>query len=740
MTNTIQSINNTTVASQTPSNVPQPPCTSQAVCDYLWNVLLPQMVANQGKYPSFADYQAATVQIQKLYQQARGTSDQTTLGQIVQQGQTVATPAGVSPTPVPDPTPTPTPDPAPVTPPSDGPQPPYTSQAVCDYMWNVLLAQLQANQGKYPSFEAYQAACVQFQALYQQARGTTDSNKLGAILSQAYGIANPTATPVAPDVASAQQAQKDAQQIVSDIEKAIADLKSQIDALQSQIAFFQQQISQYEAAIAKGGNSPTAASDLLLAKADLQNAIAKLTALNSQFGSLQTLQTQVETTLQSLNAIAQKIIGGDDVGGANLNSLMKLFNSLTDQKTAFNNTVLPQWKANIGAITTLENTTLPADMQKLQTDIAGTPAPVPSATNGTISYIDLGVINGQLWSCMDYWPEQKVNMTKLDQYFNSLLSQLKTAGINQIELSFAQIGGIDNLINGGVGAPSDDVISAMLSTFPGAMQELVTLAHAQGMKVDLSFGGEIATSMQICKSGETPEGQAQKLIQFMDQFKIDAVDFDIESPAFSQVNSASTVQAFFTALHAGLSAEGKAVTLTAMGSINNGPNGFLREVFYDSNNQPIFNQMFDGLNLMLYSTTEYYINAKTSYGDWSIESWIDLVGRQNTSKIHIGFEDGINYASPSSSADGSYNIDTQDSGTAAAEIYEQVLQQLKKDGYPTNFGEPFFWPEYTKHAAGTTNRYQAIVGADGKITVNFDVGMMEAFFEKMTEYNSQIMA
>ena len=32
-------------------------------------------------------------------------------------------------------------------------------------------------------------------------------------------------------------------------------------------------------------------------------------------------------------------------------------------------------------------------------------------------------------------------------------------------------------------------------------------------------------------------------------------------------------------------------------------------------------------------------------------------------------------------------------GQAAAQIYLELLEELKKDGYPTDIGNPFFWPD-----------------------------------------------
>lgn len=354
--------------------------------------------------------------------------------------------------------------------------------------------------------------------------------------------------------------------------------------------------------------------------------------------------------------------------------------------------------------------------------------PITSIT-GTACYLDLGVLSSQLWGFMEWWPVTQLNMTMYDQYLNSLFSQLKAAGINQINLSFTQFASIDALINQGQGGSQYDVIVQMMVSFPGALEELIREAHAFGLRVDLSFGGENGTDMQICKSGQTPGGQAQKLVQFMQTYAIDAVDFDIENTLFTSANSASIAQGFFKSLKQMLQMQNKTSTLTIEGSIQDWPLNYLKFLFYDSNNQLVFPQLFDSLNLMLYSQTQYYLDANDP--SWGIEQWIDLLGRQNAGMIAIGFEDAVNYASPSASAGGKYVLDTTNPGIAAAEIYIQLLQALATSGYPTNLAEPFFWPDNNRHASGTWSRYQAI-NTKGKITVKFAADVMSAFYTKLT--------
>jgi len=352
-----------------------------------------------------------------------------------------------------------------------------------------------------------------------------------------------------------------------------------------------------------------------------------------------------------------------------------------------------------------------------------------TSIQGITCYIDMGSLSSQLWGFMNWWPVVQLNMSMYDQYLNSLFSQLKTAGINQINLSFAQIAGIDALLNGGVGSSSDDVIGQMMVDFPGALEELIKQAYSFGINVDLAFGGENGTSMQICGQGETPEGQAQKLANFMKAFNISAVDFDLESTVFTNVNPPNIAQAFFQTLYQQITPLGKRTTLTIEGGIQDWPLNYLKELFYNSSGLFIFPQLFTDLNLMLYSATQYYLDANNP--TWGIEQWLQLMGKKNVGMIHIGFEDAINYASPTASAGGTYILDTTNPGTAAAEIYTQLLQKLTHDGYPTGFAEPFFWPDGNLHAPGTWSRYETL-NTNGNVSVNFATDMIKAFYTKLT--------
>lgn len=61
--------------------------------------------------------------------------------------------------------------------------------------------------------------------------------------------------------------------------------------------------------------------------------------------------------------------------------------------------------------------------------------------------------------------------------------------------------------------------------------------------------------------------------------------------------------------------------------------------------------------------------------------------------IHIGFEDNVPYENPNASAGEHYHITTKNRGGAAAQVYQQLGTNLQADGYSSQLGSPFWWPD-----------------------------------------------
>jgi hypothetical protein len=133
-------------------------------------------------------------------------------------------------------------------------------------------------------------------------------------------------------------------------------------------------------------------------------------------------------------------------------------------------------------------------------------------------YFDMGIFSAQLWPFLEWSTNPPTfNMAAYEQVLRgSLFPQMQAAGIDQINLAFAQIASIDNLLVGGQGSSAYDAIGQMLLDFPGAFQTFIQVAREEfNMKIDLSFGGEDGNSMQICQEGETATEQGLKVVRLM---------------------------------------------------------------------------------------------------------------------------------------------------------------------------------------------------------------------------------
>ena len=140
-------------------------------------------------------------------------------------------------------------------------------------------------------------------------------------------------------------------------------------------------------------------------------------------------------------------------------------------------------------------------------------------------------------------------------------------------------------------------------------------------------------------------------------------------------------------MHSALAAKDKKVILTVLGSTSQGPKGALKPIFDE------FDSCADGVRLMLYSTSQFYIDADNA--DWGIKTWLSII--QDPSKISIGFYDKIPYETPQSS-DPAYSAEkyagfppNPTRAEAAVWIYKKVLSQsgLSID----RLGETFLWTD-----------------------------------------------
>ncbi len=315
--------------------------------------------------------------------------------------------------------------------------------------------------------------------------------------------------------------------------------------------------------------------------------------------------------------------------------------------------------------------------------------------------------SGQMYLDTNYL-DRLFNMSDPTTAINNYLASLKSANIAMIDIPFAQLCDVNILATGSGTLNPQDTAGLWIQKNASKFATFKQLANAQGFTLDLSFGGEDGTATSWKLPDGDPATIGTNLATWMKTMGFSSADFDVELGGFGTVNDPVALQTFFQSLHDNLSkwSTPGSVILTCLGSVSDGPDpgdtekgkSLLHRLFYDANGAPIFNNLFDGLNIMSYSMTDYYLDAVSGeYG--GAEGWLDVVcekesktGKllypQYAAKIHYGFEDAVPYTA------GHNPIYAPSNGIAAAYQYEKLLTDLGQDGYPNNLGGIFFWPDY----------------------------------------------
>jgi hypothetical protein len=338
------------------------------------------------------------------------------------------------------------------------------------------------------------------------------------------------------------------------------------------------------------------------------------------------------------------------------------------------------------------------------------------------TYVDMGKFYGStvVGQMIRWWPEPVViDKDKLDPFLNDFFQDLKANNNNLIELSFAQLQDIDHLLKGEGGSTSDTITQIFAPTGHDGpymvgdtgkdfLDYFIDKAHENGIKVDLSFGGAIATPQDMTINGDGKQA-ANNLATFLNKYEFDSVDFDIEGAGGSWLmknNTPENLEAFFTTLHSQMKSQGKSVEITVEGSLQNGPDGTLAPIFNH------FTDKFDGVNMMLYSQSQYYLDADNE--TWGIVNWVKSIVDTSDGKataeqvmkgLHIGFYDSIDYTNPTSSAGTAYKIPSGlTNGQAAAYVFRQIEQGVQA-AYPDQkiaLGDPFLWTDDPSKMDGNT--------------------------------------
>ncbi len=315
-----------------------------------------------------------------------------------------------------------------------------------------------------------------------------------------------------------------------------------------------------------------------------------------------------------------------------------------------------------------------------------------SAKSAQSCYIDMGILYGAqvIETCVD-WSKTpyELDRVRVDRLLDTLLEGLRERGVDEVILSFAQVCDIDALLEERGGCPRDTITIIfqqnwlITGTGKDFLHYFVERAHEAEIRVLLAFGGALATSEDMKFTAKGDEA-ACRLATFVEHLDLDGVDFDVEGGGLEllRTNPTSEVTLFFKTLQQALQKQRREAILTVAGSIHEGPQGILKPLFDKKN------FYFNRVNLMLYSNSEYYLDA--SNVTWGIDEWCKEVN--STALLHIGFYDSIAYERPETSAGKRYPfVEGMTRGQAARAIYETVLKESNLS--EKQMGVPFWWTD-----------------------------------------------
>lgn len=357
------------------------------------------------------------------------------------------------------------------------------------------------------------------------------------------------------------------------------------------------------------------------------------------------------------------------------------------------------------------------------------------SVQGEQAYVDLAQSAWALFGPGIDWQKSPpaINTTLLDDRktaFAQMFANMKQEGVNEIHLSFAQLCDINRLCKDAGVSGSFPNSTGLYSSNDSAMYQVMRsqntanppqytnpayqvvdgsgkevasnflqyfcqYAHQNNMKISLSFGGADAAGADD-KFPDTPENTAKNLASVMKTLGVDNADFDIENDSLFTQNQPADVEAFFTALHSDLQAQGMTSSATVEGGSVTDPKF---APLLDN-----FSAKFDDANLMLYSNTQYWLDPTYIKG---LISHLEI----DASQVHIGFYSSINYSDASSCASGQTPPCTPDptksSGTNAANMFKALQNDIP------GLGDAFIWnddPTSTKSYNFMQDFYNGLKG------------------------------
>lgn len=315
-----------------------------------------------------------------------------------------------------------------------------------------------------------------------------------------------------------------------------------------------------------------------------------------------------------------------------------------------------------------------------------------STGNGT--YIDFGQFFGnRIFTdpSITTWPSGNqviFNQSALDNVLNDLFNKI-SQGSHTLFLSFDQMKDLKDLFSNPpqYSGDTNDTISQVFRynakvgniSGPDFLTYFNETAKAHGLNVVLSLGGKNASPDDWgLPTGTDPKQYAADTAKALDNFGFSGIDCDVESTGESGF-TIPAMQTFLSNLHSDWANKGHTIDLTLEGDSVRSPSAGMQPFLKN------FDTMFDGLNIMAYDDTKFYLSSDV------LKQWVSALPKDDLSKIHIGFDDTVNYNDPSANFYGQkFNVPKGlSNGEAAACIYCQLLESsgLK----PSDLGSVFMW-------------------------------------------------
>lgn len=553
-------------------------------------------------------------------------------------------------------------------------KPPYGSNwQVVDQYNQELVQWLKNNQSSFDA-RAFTEMTTQLSTLRSQDVNCSDQSKLNQLIDEDTDVVkNPPK--YTPDQVQAYQILQDAQAQAAEITGDISSVVAPIDSTTNLLAICNKAIPQFQSevgSITDPSIQSEVADQIKLLTSQCSSASSELDKLTSPKSQLLQDEDDTNSILSQLASLEELIQGKDTQSDdANLKKMQDLQQQLDSLQQGVKATAAYA-NSDVQALGANANQMMSSAVF-IEKYLKG-----PTLPKKGLLYVDVTYITtllGQV-SSVDEFKE------KLHAWF----MQLQAQNVDTIILAFGQIDNILELSQ--KQAPhnsASDLVCDLLHNNSDDFNALIEQAHTDYMKVIVSFGGILAQNADwtLEPAGSLPN-PAQTLAQVVSDLNLDGIDFDAELTTFNTTDPEGRTQTMLDDLHPLLAKSNKPVSIASQGAIATWPKGDIKDFFYRGDDC-VFNARFDGLNLMLYSDTAPYIDPDDRSTGWALVDWLDLIGKENASKVRIGFDDSVNYRI------GPY-ANCSSNGMAAAKMYKDALKKIGEDGYPNSFGPVFFWP------------------------------------------------